>query len=178
MHFICKILSSNQSQSWHHVWNPGFCCALQVTKKHHFSATALTFGKNKYNVVVNPNVDQAFVAAIVTIMDAIYEDNNEMWEEERTWRVACDGHWLDNLKCNNCRSCRVDSYCTCCSRPDLISTVMSIAVYQCLLPSTYISGGKLGHHSTSAVADCKVEWSGVEWSGVKKQRCVIEFWCT
>ncbi|OAE24114.1 hypothetical protein AXG93_2752s1280 [Marchantia polymorpha subsp. ruderalis] len=52
--------------------------ALQVTKKHHFLATALTFGKNKYNVVVNPNVDQAFVAAIVTIMDAIYEDNNEM----------------------------------------------------------------------------------------------------
>ncbi|BBN00957.1 hypothetical protein MPTK1_2g03400 [Marchantia polymorpha subsp. ruderalis] len=50
----------------------------EVTKKHHFSATALTFGKNKYNVVVNPNVDQAFVAAIVTIMDAIYEDNNEM----------------------------------------------------------------------------------------------------
>ncbi|BFI26723.1 hypothetical protein MPTK2_2g90010P [Marchantia polymorpha subsp. ruderalis] len=50
----------------------------EVTKKHHFLATALTFGKNKYNVVVNPNVDQAFVAAIVTIMDAIYEDNNEM----------------------------------------------------------------------------------------------------
>ncbi|KAL3696291.1 hypothetical protein R1sor_010367 [Riccia sorocarpa] len=58
----------------------GMIIAAEVSAKHHFSEPgssspkSIIEGKRKYNVVVNPNVDQAFISTIVAIMDAVYDD--------------------------------------------------------------------------------------------------------
>lgn len=53
-----------------------FCAGMQVAKAS--SITSFFTGKNQYAVTIRPNVDQAFIATIVTIMEAIH---NEMKEE-------------------------------------------------------------------------------------------------
>ncbi|BBN00955.1 hypothetical protein MPTK1_2g03380 [Marchantia polymorpha subsp. ruderalis] len=50
--------------------------AAEVAKKH-FSLTSIITGKSNYGVLVSPNVDQAFVSAVVTIMEAIHNENKE-----------------------------------------------------------------------------------------------------
>jgi len=47
----------------------------EVSKK--FSISSFFTGKNKYAVKLSPNADQAFVAAIVTIMEAIHNEIKE-----------------------------------------------------------------------------------------------------
>jgi len=44
----------------------------EVSKK--FSISSFFTGKNKYAVRVSPNVDQAFVATVVTIMEAVHNE--------------------------------------------------------------------------------------------------------
>ncbi|OAE24120.1 hypothetical protein AXG93_2752s1340 [Marchantia polymorpha subsp. ruderalis] len=48
--------------------------AAEVAMKH-FSLTSMITGRSNYGVLVSPDVDQAFVAAVVTIMEAIHNEN-------------------------------------------------------------------------------------------------------
>ncbi|BBN00966.1 hypothetical protein MPTK1_2g03500 [Marchantia polymorpha subsp. ruderalis] len=50
--------------------------AAEVAMKH-FSLTSMITGRSNYGVLVSPNVDQAFVAAVVTMMEAIHNENKE-----------------------------------------------------------------------------------------------------
>ncbi|KAG6543425.1 hypothetical protein Mapa_015095 [Marchantia paleacea] len=54
----------------------GTTIVAEVAKKH-FSITSFLTGKNKYGVTISPNVDQAFIAAVVTIMEAIHNEGKE-----------------------------------------------------------------------------------------------------
>ncbi|KAL2620241.1 hypothetical protein R1flu_000446 [Riccia fluitans] len=60
----------------YHIIFRGSEIVAEVAKKH-FSLSGLMSGGNKYGVSLNPNVDQAFVAAVVVIMEAIHNKGKE-----------------------------------------------------------------------------------------------------
>lgn len=73
---MCPVMISGEIVSFLTIWKLMCEFCMQVAKKH-FSLTSMITGKSNYGVLVSPNVDQAFVSAVVTIMEAIHNENKE-----------------------------------------------------------------------------------------------------